>query len=61
MADKMKNKLTNRITIRLTDHQMGMFKLLQKTVLPDSNKSQILRTIMETLYANAKNAGYLKY
>ena len=55
----MKNKLTNRITIRLTDHQMGMFKLLQKTVLRDSNKSQILRTILETLYANAKNAGYL--
>ena len=54
----MGNQLKNRITIRLTDQQMEMFKLIQKNVLPNHNKSQILRTILETLYTKAKNAGY---
>ena len=54
----MENKLTNRITVRLTDHQIEMINLLQKNVLPNSNKSQILRTFLETLYTNAKDAGY---
>ena len=50
--------LKQRITIRLTDQQMQMVDLLQKKVLPDLNKSEILRTILESIYANAKNAGY---
>ena len=50
--------MTHRITIRLTDRQIKMVDLLQKKVLPDLSKSEILRTILESIYANAKNAGY---
>lgn len=51
----MKNR---RITIRMTDDQSEMLDLLQKKVLPDYSRSEILRTILETIYVNAKSAGY---
>ena len=51
----MKN---NRLTIRMTDAQSKMLDMLQKKVLPEYSRSEILRTILETIYANAKSAGY---
>ena len=55
----MENTLKKRrITFRLTDQQIQMFDLLQAKVLPEYNKSEILRTILESIYANAKSAGY---
>jgi len=55
----MENQLKNRrVTFRLTDHQWAICEFLQTDIFPDHNKSQILRTILETLYAKAKSAGY---
>lgn len=54
----MENKLDNRITVRMTNKQIQMVEYLEQKVLPNFSKSEILRTILETLYANAKSAGY---
>ena len=53
MADTMNSQMKHRITIRLTDHQLQMVDLLQKKILPELSRSEILRTMIEVLYANA--------
>ena len=50
--------LTQRITIRISDAQSKMIDVLQKEVLQDHNRSEILRIILEAIYTKSKNAGY---
>ena len=53
----MENKLTERITIRLSYDQSKMLDMLKDKVLQDMNRSEIMRIILEAIYAKATNAG----
>ena len=50
-------KLSNRITIRISDAQSKMLDMLKDDVLQDLNRSQIMQIILEAIYAKATNAG----
>ncbi len=54
----MENTLNQKISFRLTNRQIQMFDLLQKKVLPNYSKSEIIRILLETIYTKAVNSGY---